>query len=310
MRPSAPSGQILRRLAAAFQGRLLLLCLAAALPMLAGCERGMARSQLLHYERSQYQEIYVVEGERRRCLQFARTHSVQSCFDLDDPLVLQMPYTRAMMVGLLARPSPARVLMIGLGGASIPRALQALDPSMRIDVVELDPAVVRVAASHFGFDRDARTHVYVEDGRAFVERQQRAGVLYDLVLLDAFDVDYIPEHLLTVEFLRSVQTILVPGGAVVANTFVSGPLPVYEAATYRAVFADVYELAAGGNRILLAGATLASMQRMRANAQRLEGPLRRFGVDAPSMAERLVPVPHTDAIPFTDRHAPARIQRR
>lgn len=304
------SGDSVRRLAAVWRRRILLLCLAAALPIFAGCERGLARSQVLHYERSAYQEIYVVEGQRSRCLQFARSHSVQSCFDLDDPLVLQMPYTRAMMAGLLIRPSPARVLMIGLGGATIPRALQALDPSMRIDVVEIDPAVVRVAGSYFGLERDGRTQVFVEDGRAFVERQQRAGAQYDLVLLDAFDVDYIPEHLLTVEFLRSVQAILVPGGAVVANTFVSGPLPVHEAATYRAVFADVYAIAANGNRILLAGAPLASIVQMRANAQSLEQPLKRFGVSAPSLADRLEPVPRTDAKPFTDRYSPARIQRR
>ncbi len=306
------SGGRLRVLAAAWRSRILVLCLAAALPTFAGCERGLARSQVLHYERSEYQEIYVVEGQRSRCLQFARSHSVQSCFDLDDPLALQMPYTRAMMAGLLVRPQPARVLMIGLGGATIPRALQALDPSMRIDVVEIDPAVVRVARSYFGLDRDrdGSTQVFVEDGRAFVERQQRAGVQYDLVLLDAFDVDYIPEHLLTVEFLRSVQAILVPGGAVVANTFVSGPLPAHEAATYRAVFADVYAIAANGNRILLAGAPLAPMQQMQANAQRLGEPLKRFGVSASSLAERLEPVPRTDARPFTDRHSPARLQRR
>lgn len=288
----------------------LLLCLAAMLSMFAGCDRGQAGSRVLHHERSQYQEIYVVEGERGRCLQFARSHSVQSCFEPGDPLALQMPYTRAMMVGLLARPAPARVLVIGLGGASIPRTLQAFDRSMRIDVVELDPAVVRVATSYFRLERDARTQVFVEDGRAFVERQQRAGEEYDLVWLDAFDPDYIPEHLLTVEFLRSVQAVLAAGGAVVANTFVSGPLPVHEAATYRAVFADVYEVLAGGNRILLAGAALPSLPRMRADAQRLEPALERFGVSARSLADRLEPVPHTDARPFTDGYSPARVQRR
>lgn len=278
--------------------------------MLAGCERGLAGSQVLHYERSQYQGIYVVERGRRRCLQFARSHSVQSCFDVDHPLALQMPYTRAMMVGLFARPTPTRVLMIGLGGASMVRVLRALDPSMRIDVAELDPAVVRVAESYFGLDRAAGTHVYIEDGRAFVERQQRDGARYDLVLLDAFDADYIPEHLLTVEFLRSVQAILAPGGAVVANTFLGGPLPTREAATYRAVFSNVYQVVAGGNRILLAGASLAPIQQMQDDAQRLEQSLQRFGVAASSLAGRLEAVPHTDAEPFTDRGEPARVRRR
>lgn len=288
----------------------LLLCLALTLSMLAGCERGQAASEVLHYERSQYQEIYVVEGGGRRCLQFARTHSVQSCLELDDPLALKMPYTRAMMVGLLARPEPLRVLMIGLGGASIPRALQALDRPPRIDVAELDPAVVRIAETYFGLRLDAHTQVFVEDGRAFVERQQRAGTQYDLVLLDAFDVDYIPEHLRTVEFLRSVQAILAPGGAVVANTFQSRSRSPHETATWRAVFADVYQLPAGGNRILLAGAPLVPMQQLQANAQRLEPALKRFGVSASSLAQRLEPVPPTDARPFSDRRSPGLVPPR
>src|SRR5690606_15212483 len=127
---------------------------------------------------------------------------------------------------------------------------------------------------------------------------------------DAFDADYIPEHLLTVEFLRSVQAIRVPGGAVVANTFLGGPLPAHEAATYQAVFTDVYQVVSGGNRILLAGAPLAPMQQMRGNAQRLEQALQRFDVSAPSLAARLEPVPRTDARPFTDRGGPARVRRR
>ncbi len=66
----------------------------------------------------------------------------------------------------------------------------------------------------------------------------------------------------------------------------------------------MYQLAAGGNRILLAGATLAPMQQMQANAQRLEPALERFGVSASSLADRLEPVPDTDALPFSDQRAP------
>lgn len=289
--------------AARLVSRLASLALAACLaPLLAGGAPSFAREQLVHSERSQYQSIYVVEDDARRCLRFTRIGAVQSCIERADPLVLALNYTRSMMVGLFVRPAPQRVLMIGLGGGSIPRALHALDPQTRIDVVELDPAIVRIATEHFGFVPDERMQAFVDDGRAFVERQQRAGVRYDLVLLDAFDEDYIPEHLLTEEFLAGVRAILTPDGAVVANTYAGGPLRDRESATYQAVFDDVYAVTGrSGNRILLAGAALPPLQRMRVNAQRLAASLQRFGVSTASLMEHLSRVPRTDAQPLKDR---------
>lgn len=45
-------------------------------PKMSCCD---VRRRVLHYEWSQYQELYVVEDKRRSCLQFARWHSVQRC---------------------------------------------------------------------------------------------------------------------------------------------------------------------------------------------------------------------------------------
>ncbi len=42
---------------------------------------------------------------------------------------------------------------------------------------------------------------------------------YDLVMLDAFDADYIPEHMLTQEFLEEVKGAMAPRGVIAANTF-------------------------------------------------------------------------------------------
>ena len=36
------------------------------------------------------------------------------------------------------------------------------------------------------------------DGRVFVKRALRSGQKYDLVMLDAYEHEYIPEHLLTI----------------------------------------------------------------------------------------------------------------
>ena len=101
----------------------------------------------IHKEKSLYRNIIVKEKNGRRCLVFAikRGDRNQTCMDLSDPKKLVFPYVRMTLGGLLLNGEPQDVLMIGLGGGSIPTALEELYPDIRIDIVEIDEAVVRVA---------------------------------------------------------------------------------------------------------------------------------------------------------------------
>src|SRR5690606_7032866 len=114
-----------------------------------------------------------------------------------------------------------------------------------------DPAVARVAERYFGYKQGPRQRLFIEDGRAFVERARREGRQYDMVMLDAFDVDYIPPHLLTRQFLEEVRAILSPDGVLVANTFTRSRMYDQESATYAAVFGGFFNLRAG-NRVIIA----------------------------------------------------------
>jgi spermidine synthase len=119
-----------------------------------------------------------------------------------------------------------------------------------MDVVEIDPAVVRVAGLYFDFKPDERMRVIEADGRVFVKRALREGRKYDLIMLDAFDHEYIPEHLLTREFLGEVKALLAPRGIVAANTFSSSRLYDHESVTYAAVFGEYFNLKRANRAIL------------------------------------------------------------
>jgi spermidine synthase len=69
-------------------------------------------------------------------------------------------------------------------------------------------------------------------------------------MLDAFETDYIPEHMLTREFLEEVKAIMAPDGVIVANTFSDSALYDHESVTYRTVFGPFFNLKLG-NRIIL-----------------------------------------------------------
>src|ERR1044072_8605383 len=124
---------------------LLLISLAVCLTGVPHVARADLR--LVHSERSLYREVLVYENGDTRCMCFTRNCRVgrQSCIDTRHPDRLVMRYPQMMLGALFVNPAPQSVLIVGLGGGTLPRALRKVLPNVRIDVVEIDPAVVRVA---------------------------------------------------------------------------------------------------------------------------------------------------------------------
>ena len=286
----------------------LLVCLACATAAHAAQRRAQMRT--VYQEKSLYRNILVTEGGVHRCITFGRYHGEQSCVDLTQPDRLVFAYTRGLFAAFYAASQPRRVLVIGLGGGTVPKAIRHVFPDVDVDSVELDPAVARVASSHFGFVANARTRVFVDDGRVFVRKQRRAGVLYDVVLVDAFEKDYIPEHMLTREFLSEIKGVLAPGGIVAANTFTRGALRNHESATYQAVFGEGYEVdMAGGNRIILAARDgLPALDAMANRGRSLDAALVPIDVKSSELLPRFKlrpPLPHVRVL--TDQFAPSNL---
>lgn len=187
-----------------------------------------------------FQPILLTENESGlRTLRFGAEGVSQSVLKAADPRHLELAYARVLPASLVFVQDPRRVLIVGLGGGSLPRFFHSHFPETTIDVVELDRGVVDVAKTYCGFAEDARMHVHVEDGRDFIEA---AGGGYDLIVLDCFDADSIPPHLATLEFLSTARNALSPRGIVVANIWGQSANPLYARMliTYRAVFDDVY----------------------------------------------------------------------
>lgn len=244
----------------------------------------LAGDRVLHTEASDYAPIVVFEEHGERCMNFNEIEGAgrQSCFQLDDPDRMVFEYTRMMTSALFVKPDPSSILIIGLGGGTLPTALHQILPQATIDTVEIDPAVVKVAQRYFGYQIGPRQRVHVEDGREFIERAGREGRRYDMVMLDAFDVDYIPAHLLTVEFLEQARDILTEDGVLVANSFAQSRMYARESATYATVFGDFFNLRAGleGNRVIIAKTGgLPGEDVLESNAAVLAPRLQRYGID-------------------------------
>ncbi|HEX7035972.1 MAG TPA: fused MFS/spermidine synthase [Pseudomonadales bacterium] len=287
------------------------LALAAALASAAP-----AHARIIHEERSLYSTILVNEQGPVRCLQFSirRDQRNQSCVNQRRPKEMVFAYARMVMTGLLLEPEPRRILILGLGGGTLPMALNELLPEADIDVVEIDPAVVRVAREYFGFAPTERVDVFAQDGRVFVKRAAAQGETYDLVILDAFNGEYIPEHLMTREFLEEVRSLLGGDGVLVANTFSISDLYDHESATYAAVFGEFFNLRADntGNRVIITRpGRLPPTDVLAERAAALQDTVAPYGVDYDELLGLMSTEPDwdPDARILTDQYSPANLLR-
>lgn len=267
-------------------------------------------SNTIHSEKSLYRNILIISSDSHICMTFGRRQGMQSCALKNDPDYLVLNYTKGLMASLFIVPNPKRVLVIGMGGGSLSKALRKYDPDLYIDTVELDPSVVSVAQQFFKFSSDPRSSVHVSDGRMFVRQQLKKGVSYDIILVDAFDKDYIPEHMLTVEYLRQVKAILAPGGVVATNTFTSGPLASSEMATYKAAFGTIVRIGLrGGNSVIFSSD--AGHQRLAATHEpEVISRLAALGVHADildGLHKGQVAREGDEGQIFTDQHSPANL---
>lgn len=292
----------------------LLLSLTALLCFLSGPSLAQ---EVIHEEKSKYRDITVTQQGDRRCLLFNvhRGDRNQTCMFVSRPDELVFDYTQMSFAGLLLNPNPESILVIGLGGGSIPVVFSDLYPNARIDVVEVDEAVVRVAEEFFYFEETDLMKVHVDDGRPFIKRAGLRGNTYDFIVLDAFSGDYIPEHMLTREFLEEVKAIMTEDSVLVANTFSTSRLYDHESVTYQRVFNEFFnfKLPTSGNRIIIAQLeALPPRGELVTQARSLADGLLKFGVPLMDYPRRLSTRVDWDMSrrELTDQYSPANLLRR
>ncbi|XP_065530030.1 eEF1A lysine and N-terminal methyltransferase isoform X2 [Lathamus discolor] len=214
-----------------------------------------------------------------------------------DKSYLCCEHHKAMVAGLclLGGPEPLSgallaVLVVGLGGGSLPLFIHDYFSQARVAVVEIDPSMLEVATRWFGFSQGERMRVHVSDGLDYVAKlAAEASAQYDAIMFDVDSKDLTvgmscpPPAFVEKHFLHKVKAILKPEGVFVLNLVCrDAQLKESVLATLREVFPLLYVRRIEGevNEILFCQLNPESQldaTELGARAQVLEGALQQPG---------------------------------
>ena len=154
-----------------------------------------------------------------RCLRF-NSGVVQSAMRVAEPFALNLNYTRAMMGFLLFNAEPRHILVVGLGGGSLPKYCYREFPGARITTVEIDPAVIALRDEFLIPADDDRFRITQADASDYLARDD---IQADVIMLDGYDVEGLPECLCSESFYANCWKALGTQGVLVANLWGGEP---------------------------------------------------------------------------------------
>lgn len=139
---------------------------------------------------------------------------IQSQMVKQRPADLLLRYTRLMAAFLLVHPEPRRIGIIGLGGGSLVKFCHRYVPAAQLQVAEINPAVIALRDRFSIPADDRRLRIHHLDGAQAI---RDPGWRSDVLLIDGFDADGLPEKLCTQSFYDDCRAALRPQGLLVAN---------------------------------------------------------------------------------------------
>jgi spermidine synthase len=157
--------------------------------------------------------ITIYQKHNLRYLTFGN-HTEQSCLTIDRPYRLEHVYTQAMMLSLLLKKDIRSVLLLGLGGGSLARALRHSRDKLKIDAIEYRQSVIDMAKRYFDLPDDPAFNILCKDARQYIESTAKS---FDLIFADLYLPEGMDEAQLNDEFLGNCSQCLEGNGILVIN---------------------------------------------------------------------------------------------
>ena len=158
-----------------------------------------------------YGRVRVVDESERHLRWLLSDSSTIGAIDLrtGEP---EFPYLYILEALPRFHPQGRSALLIGLGAGLLPKLLARY--GIETDSIEIDPEVARAARDYFGFNQTGR--LILGDARYEVRRLKKK---YDFIIHDCFSRGVVPAHLLSVEMLEDLRSLLNDVGVLALNFY-------------------------------------------------------------------------------------------
>ena len=131
-------------------------------------------------------DIFVLEdGNGQLVLSFDTIYE-QSRMDVDHPVIPVHDYIRVMLMAL-AFCQPRTVLVLGLGGGALVRALHHFDDSLSITAVELREMVATIANRYFSLPVSRNINLFITEAGEYMHKRANSEV--DIVFVDLYEAN-------------------------------------------------------------------------------------------------------------------------
>lgn len=192
---------------------------------------------LVYEKETLYSHLDVIDSGNIRTLYL--DGNIHSQMYKDRPQDLVITYTKYFHLGFLFNPDAKNILFVGGGGFSGPKNFLSVYPDIRIHVVEIDPDVITAAQNYFDLnsDNNPRMTIFNDDARNFLSKTEQE---YDIIILDAFSKNYVPFHLMTLEYFQLLDERLTSDGVIISNNI--GSITGEKSDIVRAVYKTISEV--------------------------------------------------------------------
>lgn len=108
--------------------------------------------------------------------------------------------------------SPKSALVLGLGGGVMANVLN--ENNIAVTAVELDERMAYAAKKYFSLD--GKTNVIIDDARHALNKLRQE---FDLIIIDLFNGEVTPSHILSLQSLQKIKSLLSDSGFIFINTY-------------------------------------------------------------------------------------------
>ena len=146
------------------------------------------------------------------------------------------------------------ILVLGLAAGSVVETLvEEVQFRGQIHGVDIDPEVITIGRQYFHLDKIKNLQIFLYDAQDYIKTTR---VKYDLVIVDIFQDDQMPDFLFAPTFFSQLKEILNKKGVILFNTIVKTKAEVQRNKNFIEFFSDQYHIDSypkveGENEILI-----------------------------------------------------------